>query len=446
MKTFYILITLLLATVGKLAATETATNHPAGAGTNRVLITPDYLGQLAEELRTNNPALRAAYERTNAALANLAAVRTWEDPTARAGGVAAREAMRADEGDVLYGVDQKLPLFGKPKLARRVASAELATESAGVEYQFQQLRSQLARAVFRVALANEVVVIGQQDLAWLDLLAQTMESRNRTGEASLIEVLQVENERSKRATTLQTDRDQLAHEQVSLNRLLNRDLQSPWPALTLPPLAGPVAFNQRLVDFALKYEPKAQMMQQQIKQSEATVDLTRRQRMPDVNVGLEARNYTGDGSFRQGMLVFSMNLPWANDGKYRSDIRREQSKLKATEFDLADYQAGLREEVHQLTVKIDAARREALLYRDQILPRTQAALESARATWEASRGSIRDLLDARRLLLEARLMYARAVAGQYQMMSDLVLCCGIGDLSALQMIGAEPEKVAEPTK
>ena len=42
------------------------------------------------------------------------------------------------------------------------------------------------------------------------------------------------------------------------------------------------------------------------------------------------------------------------------------------------------------------------------------------------------------MLLEGRLMYARAVSEQYQMLSELVLCCGIGDLEALQMIGAAP--------
>jgi hypothetical protein len=43
------------------------------------------------------------------------------------------------------------------------------------------------------------------------------------------------------------------------------------------------------------------------------------------------------------------------------------------------------------------------------------------------------------MLLEGRLMYARAVSEQYQMLSELVLCCGLGDLEALQMIGAVPE-------
>jgi outer membrane protein TolC len=394
-------------------------------------------------MRGKSPALQAAWARTNAAAANVGTVRTWDDPMAHLGGMAARDDMRESEGDLMYGVDQKLPLFGKPNLARRVARAELSTETANAEYQFQVLRRELAKAMFRTALVDEVVVIGQQDLAWLETTTQTMEGKFRASEATLVEVLQLQNERAKQATQLETERDRLSHERVSLNRMLNRDLLSSWPTLELPALAGPVFYNQKLVDFAIKYEPKIEMLRRQIKQAEATVASTRRQRLPDISAGLEARNYTGDGSFRQGILLFSMNVPWVNAGKYRSEVRRDEAKLRAAELDLVDYELSVREEVHQLTVKIDAARREAVLYRDQIIPRSQSALDSARSGWEANRSTFRDVLDARRMLLEGRLMHARAVAEQYQMLSELVLCCGLGDMEALQMIGAQPEVPTE---
>ncbi|HWH71730.1 MAG TPA: TolC family protein, partial [Candidatus Sulfotelmatobacter sp.] len=309
--------------------------------------------------------------------------------------------------------------------------------TANAEYQFQILRRELAKLAFATALATEVVSIGQQDLVWLETMVQTMENKYQAGQATLVEVLQLQNERAKRATQLQTDRDRLAHDQFSLNRMLNRDAAVPWPSLELPPLAPAVAYGPKLVDYALKYEPKLQMLRQQVKQAAAGVALTRRQRWPEVSAGVEARNYSGDGSFRQGVLIVSMNLPWVNAGKYRSDIKREEAKVTATEFDLADYELTLREEVHQLTVKIDAARREAVLYQAEILPRSQTALESARGGWESGRNSFRDLLEVRRMLLEAKLMYARAVSEQYQMLSELVLCCGIGDLEALQMLGSK---------
>jgi hypothetical protein len=39
-------------------------------------------------------------------------------------------------------------------------------------------------------------------------------------------------------------------------------------------------------------------------------------------------------------------------------------------------------------------------------------------------------------------MEARAVAEQYSMMAELTLCCGLGNLSALEMLGAglKPEE------
>lgn len=57
----------------------------------------------------------------------------------RLGGMGARREMQAEDGDFIYGVEQKLPLFGKPQLARKVAQAELATEEAGLDYQFQSI-------------------------------------------------------------------------------------------------------------------------------------------------------------------------------------------------------------------------------------------------------------------------------------------------------------------
>jgi outer membrane protein TolC len=99
----------------------------------------------------------------------------------------------------------------------------------------------------------------------------------------------------------------------------------------------------------------------------------------------------------------------------------------------------VQDEIFKLITEIDAARRQALLYRDDIIPRQELAVSTARAAWEANRGMLIDVLESRRLLQEARMMFGRAVAEQYQAMSRLVLCCGLGELGALEMIGALPD-------
>ena len=418
----------------------------ADGDTNLVEVTPAFINQLAEEARTNNPALRAADARVDAARANERSVRTWEDPMARLGLMGAKRSMRRDDGDLLYGVEQKLPLWGKPQAERRVAQAETGVEQASVTNRFQQLRRDLAKGVFAAALADRTVEVSRQDLAWLDLTLQATEQRYQTGDATQFDILRLQNERAQRTNRLQTELQSLSHAQVNLNRLLARDLNSPWPALKLPPVAGPVQFNERLVQFALGYEPELNMRRQEIKQAEASVDVARRARLPDLAAGAEVRQYSGDADFRQSMITLSVNLPWGNRRRYAAAVQREEAKLKSTRLDTADLELALRNEVHNLTVKIDAARREALLYHDEILPRSQTALASVQAVWEVGRGSFRDLLDARRMLVEAELMSARAVAEQYQMLSELVLCCGLGDLEALEMVGATPEIQTEEKK
>ncbi len=392
--------------------------------TNGLTLTPALVAEWVEELRTNHPALRAARAQTAAAAANVAAVRTWEDPVIQLGGVTARQDFRASDGDIVYGLEQKLPLFGKPQLARRIATAGLAVETDNAEWQFHNLRREFSTALFQTALAAETVAVAEEDLLWLAAMTQTLTSRYSTGQSRLSEVLLLQNEQSRRSEQLVTDRKKLTHQQVALNRLLNRQLDSPWPKLELPQVADPVAYTDALTTLALAHEPRLKMMRAQIQQAEATVALTRRQRLPEVTAGVQSRNYSGNGNFRQAEFMVSFNLPWGNVDKYRSDLRRDEAKRNASAFAAADYELTMREQLHLMTVNLDDARRMALLYRDEILPRSEQAVAAARSAWESGNGQLRDALDARRMLLEARLAYALAVSAQHQMLGELAFVIG----------------------
>ena len=431
--------TILIAIASVLAGH--ATEDPKFVvATNVVVITTDYINRLVAEARTNNPSLKAADSRVRSATLNAEAVRTWEDPMAMFGGsvYSSRGFNPSEDGNLAYGVEQKLPLWGRPKLTRSVAEAETSMREAEVNYRAGLLRSEITKALLMTALAERVVEIGEQDLAWVEATAKATDNKYRAGQAVVADTLQIQNEVAKRNDTLRTDRRRLAHERFTLNRLLNRDVSSIWPSLKLPPVAPAIPLSAKLLSLALLNEPKLKVLEQEIKQAGAAAELTRKMRLPDVSLGVEGRQYSGDGEFRSGMFTLRFSLPWANGSKYRKDYERDKERQKSAEQEREDQVLMVREELHHLAVGIEAMRREALLHTDEITTRAMQALTSRLSEWEAGRGAFRDVLDARRMLLESELMAARATAEENQMLSEMLLWTGLENLEALTPLAREP--------
>ena len=434
-----ILMTILMIYGGVVSAFA-QTSLPVDATTNAVVITTDYINRLVAEARTNNPALKAAVSRVRSATLNAEGVRTWDDPTAMFGGsVYSDKGFKPDEdGNLAYGVEQKLPLWGKPKLTRRVAEAETSTRQAESDLRVQEIRRDITKGLLTTALAERIVEVGEQDIAWLNATAKATENKYRAGEAVLADTLQIQNEAAKRNDTLRTDRSRLAHERFALNRLLNRPADSSWPSLQLPPVGPAIPLSGKLLALAIQNEPKLKVMAQEIKQAQAAAELTRKTRLPDVSLGVQGRQYSGDGEFRSGMFTLSFSLPWFNGDKYRKDYARDKERQKTAEQDREDQVLMVREELHHLSVEIEATRREALLYTDEISPRATQALTSRLADWEAGRGMFRDVLDARRMSLDSELMSARATAEQNEMLAELLLWTGLDNVETLAPLANEP--------
>ena len=414
------------------------------AATNAVAISPVWIDALTDEAQTNYPALRAAELRADAALWNAAAVPMWEDPVAKFGVMGADRERRSSDGDLIYGAEQRLPLFGKPGAARAVAQAEAITLRHEAAYRAQQLRRDLVRQLIKIALQNRVLDLGREDLASLDTIVATTEDKYRNGLATQVEVLQSQNERAKRANFLRTDENLLRADQSSLNRLLNRKPDSPWPKLLLPPVVPALPPLAEMVRHATETAPQLEVVRASLRQANAAVEFARKRRLPDVGVGVEGRQYSETGRFREGTIVLGFSIPWGNRSRYAADIRREQRRAEATEYEIADMQLSLRDEITRLVIQIENAQREAALYRTDIIPRTQQTIDSAHANWLNNRAALRDLLEARRMLIEARTAESRAIAEQHSILTDLSLHCGMAELREFTRNDLRPAR--EPAK
>jgi outer membrane protein TolC len=433
----------LLASATSGLAQQVSASRPAPP--NSVIVSSEYVDRLVAEARTNSPSLRAADSKVRAAEFNAQSIRTWEDPAGSFGGSVYSEKgfKPSEEGDLSYGVEQKLPLWSRPKLARQVAQTEVFMRQAEASYRTHQVRDDITKALLRAAYAERVVEIREQDLAWIEATATAADNKYRAGQTALADTLQMQNELDRLKDALRTDRLRLAHEHFSLNRLLNRDSAAPWPKLLLPPVAPAIPLSEKLVAFSLRNEPKLKVLEQEIKQATASADLTRKSRLPDVSLGVDGRQYSGDGEFRSGMFTVRVSLPWFNGDKYRKEYERDRERQRSAELEREDQVLIVREELHHLAVDIEAALREALLNSNEITARSQQALTSRASDWEAGRGAFRDVLDARRMLLDSELAAARAIAEEHQSLADMLLWTGLGRLEDLLALSNEPSLLSE---
>ena len=406
----------------------------------RLEITADFVDGLVAEAKGQNPALQAAGARAQAATSAVSAVRTWEDPTASFGlsAPSSRGFRSSEEGNLVYGIDQKLPLYGRPELMRKVAAADASREQLASDYETERLRRDLWIGLNSVALSGSEAEAAEQDLAWLDATLDAVDHRYRVGQASQVDWLKIQTARAVAADDLKTWEQERAHGALALNRLLNRELHRRWPSLSVPTLQPPIYYTEQLVDAALNAEPELKVLRQESLSAQAAADLTRRQRLPDVSVGVQARQYSGDGGIREGTATVSFSVPWLNRGKYDDDWRRDQQRKRASEFAADDRALTVREELHHLVVDLDAARRRAVLYREQLVPLAQQTLASARTAWEHNVGPFPDVLDAHRMLLADQLALDHALTDQATQLAEISYLTGSRDVGTLVLLAGNP--------
>ena len=372
--------------------------------------TTGYISRLVEVAVSSHPSVEAAKARAGAANAAISAVRLWEDPVLALGGTAARRSMRMDDGDIMVGLDQTLPRKGLFDAEKRRATAEQQVQEATRQQTEAELGLTVGQTVLELALADELIRLQSENLIWLKTLVGIAEERAKNPDATATESLRLESELALRTQTLASLKRQRVQYATTLNLLLGRAEDTPGTlALDSSPsrLTNAIALRERLE----QNNPQLAAMRHQAEGAQAEADASREKRKPVISVGVETNTYSG-GDFRDAMFAVRVTLPWFNRSVYQADIARAESLRDATLGDLAAQQRELYTQL--ITLITESQNNQALVdsYSDEVLPKTGKALETTQSAWISSKASLLEVLDARRLLLEAEQEQKRALAAR----------------------------------
>jgi len=394
------------------------------------VVTPLAVHRLAGSIPERHPGLQALELRAGAAQAQAEATRRWADPTLRAGGIGftSRGPLASEEGDIALGITQTLPVFGKESSARAVAQAEAKTAWETAEVRIPILQRDLMERLLELALIHRNIDLAEADRVWLQRIFDTLETRHASGKVSAPQLLLLRNELSQAETRLRLLRIDTQDAAARINRVLGYPIDRAVGSWELPSKAAPITYQPDWPRHALAAEPQLRVARTLSAEASARVEATRRSRRPNLSLGLDSRQYSGDGGLRNGAAILSVSLPWFNGDQYRKDLTRDRLRLEAAHREVANLEAEVTLEIHHWVTRIESARIRAELAEDTLLPRIRTALESATAALSAGLGELRDTLDLRRQWLDAQSSQATAIAEQWSAIAELLLLCGWHDL------------------
>jgi len=289
-----------------------------------------------------------------------------------------------------FGASQELPYPGKRTLRAKVAQHEIAISGAEENSVLWRVLNRLKLAYFQLAASQNIISVLARNQRVVEQIEQGAEARYRVGEGAQQEVLRAQLERTKLLNELSMQRRESAQAQAVLKALLNRSPESPDLI--------PAALSSRHVPdsaalFAKLREnnPELHVNSEQISQTQAAVELAKREKKPDFGVQYMWQ-HTADNFRDYYMGTFSIKLP--NRSRVRAAEAESQAKLAQAEADKESRLKQMESDLGEELARVEASEQQLKVYEEGLIPQSEAALNATLAGYRAGKQEYQGLLAA----------------------------------------------------
>ena len=381
---------------------------------------------LLEYARAQSPELAAMRQEADAAAQRVQPAGALPDPVLRV------ELMNTNSfvnetstsllpwrlGETKYTLMQTLPGWGKRDLKRDAAAADARQASARTDATWAELamRIKTTFAEYYRAAGNQRLIREVLDL--MARLEQVAQARYAGGLAAQQDAIRAQLEQTAMRSELIALDNEKRQLRARMNALLARDgasqLAEPESLRPLPTLA--TADATALAQRARTRNPALQAEQARLETAQKNRDLTFRNRGPDFQVGVvptQARSRITSWG-----LMFEMNIPLQQETR-RSQEQEAQAMVSAAQFRAEALSYQLLGELAGHLAALDSARRSEALVTAQLLPQSNASLQSALSAYETGKADFATLLDAQRQIRKAKQDFLKAQVDAQMRLADI---------------------------
>ncbi|MHC4278005.1 MAG: TolC family protein, partial [Planctomycetota bacterium] len=379
------------------------------------------------EAASNNPDIRASLNRWEASQEAIDVARSLDDPKLGFQLRNEKNPLQFEGGGKRYrrmgSVSQKFPFPGKLRLRGKIASEDSEMSKKDWEETIRIITALAKTAYYGLHYIHKAIDINEGNKDLLAKFAKIAETRYKVGKAPQRDVLAAQVELAKIINDLQVLGEEKRSAETRINTLLNREPEAP---LGKPEDYTPHKFSINLEDveaLAVKNRPELKKFGLAVKKNKSVHKLAKKDLyFPDPEVGLHyMQSEVMADSWRSQVGI---NVPWIW-GKHRAKVRETKQTVKAAQADYQAVQNAVLFEVKDVWVKATNARSTAKIYSENVIPLAEQSLKAAITEYKTEKIDFLTLIDSERTLLDAELVYYRALADFETNLAELERAVGI---------------------
>jgi len=367
---------------------------------------PDIADALGDQAVKVNPSVGAVEHRVTALKQSVRAAGAWMDPmfSVEYSNMPIDNPVPGNHpmSGIQFMLRQTFFWPGKISAREDEAKAKVRENELALEEQKVQLRAQVRRAYYRLALTRQLRVVTKTHVQLVSDFIDIVRVKNQAGIAAQHELLRLRV----LVSQLNDDLNNFDQDEQSLTATINATLHRPidTPIATPKEIAveAPSVDAQTLIRRAERERPSLQRYQAQAETYRAAARRAAREGYPDITVwaGYRIRvpAMTDPGTDFVSVGV-SLPLPLWYDRRSGSERRmNEQLAESALESRAAELDS-IRGELGRVVAAWKRAAQEARTYRAELTPAAKLALDATFASYQADRADFASLFQAELQLL-----------------------------------------------
>lgn len=387
------------------------------------------LDTLIQEVKNNNPEIKAAKLRWEASLARVPRAKSPDDPVigftfekAKGSPFQLKKTMPEDR---MLSLTQMIPWFSKLSLKGKIALVESQMMASDFKNKELEVINDLKNSYFDLFMNYKEIELNQQSLNFLENIAKVAEAKYIVGEFSQEELFKINLEIAKLSNVILNLKAMQKSKETKINSLLSRNPES---LLAMPVLNEDVNFNKDtnlLYELTLLNNPELSIFSYAIEKNKFEKSLAKRSFLPDLMAGIVMRGLFSGGSIGPWDLMLAFTLPLWFWTKQRYEVKEAIINLDQAQAAYEAMKNKTLAETKDLYTKIEITKNKINLYKTSLIPLLESSIRSSLAAFRSGKGDFMMLLDNQRMLIETKMNYFQALVEYNMNLADLERQTGV---------------------